>query len=98
MVALGAPTSDAVATPEEAKPAADEKKEPPAKLDPNRLGKHVRHAGAQLSYQVFGDRTSKTCLLFIHGVEGNGLSFFQNVPHFVKDYFVITFNVRSFGA
>ncbi|CAE8606246.1 unnamed protein product [Polarella glacialis] len=83
----------------EAKPAPEEKKdEPPSRPDPSRSGKRVRHAGAQLSYQVFGDRTSKNCLFFIHRVEGNSFSFFQNIPHFAKDYFVISFSVRSFGA
>ena len=69
-IAANIPAAKAAA-PAEAAPAEATAEKP----DPNRSGKLVRNAGAQLHYQTFGDR-AKPCIVFIHGVEGNCLSFF----------------------
>jgi len=67
---IEADETKAAPAPAAASAAVENPAENPAqKPDPNRSGKFVRNAGAQLHYQTFGDR-AKPCIVFIHGLVG----------------------------
>jgi 3-oxoadipate enol-lactonase len=51
---------------------------------------------ATIHYEVFGPEDTDT-IVFAHGAGGNGLSWWQQVPHFAEDHRVVTFDHRSFG-
>jgi pimeloyl-ACP methyl ester carboxylesterase len=54
----------------------------------------VESQGATLYYEVHGEGPP---LVFAHGVGGNTLSWFQQVPHFARSHRVVTFDHRGFG-
>lgn len=49
---------------------------------------------AEIYYEVHGEGAP---VVFAHGRGGNAASWWQQVPHFAKDYRVIVFDHRSFG-
>ncbi|MDM0033444.1 alpha/beta hydrolase [Variovorax sp. J22P271] len=49
--------------------------------------------GVKLYYEVHGEGRP---IVFVHGGGGNTLSWFQQVPHFAKQYRVITVDLRGF--
>ena len=51
---------------------------------------------AEIHYDVFGPKGAPA-IVFAHGAGGNGLSWWQQVPHFASDHRVLTFDHRSFG-
>jgi 3-oxoadipate enol-lactonase len=51
---------------------------------------------AEIHYDVFGPQDAPA-IVFAHGAGGNGLSWWQQVPHFAEDHRVVTFDHRSFG-
>ena len=53
----------------------------------------VENMGARLYYEVHGTGHP---LIFVHGGGGNTLVWYQQVPHFSKDYKVITIDLRGF--
>ena len=54
----------------------------------------VKSDGAELYYEAYG---SGAALVFAHGGGGNAASWYQQVPHFLSRYRVITFDHRGFG-
>ena len=56
---------------------------------------HVSSRGAEIYYEVHGEGP---VLVFAHGMGGNHLSWWQQVPSFVgRGYRVVTFDHRGFG-
>jgi pimeloyl-ACP methyl ester carboxylesterase len=54
--------------------------------------------GATLHYDVHGDADPRRgAVAFVHGSGGNGLSWWQQVPHFAARRRVVTFDHRGFG-
>jgi pimeloyl-ACP methyl ester carboxylesterase len=57
---------------------------------------HLTSRGAEIYYEVHGEGP---VLVFAHGMGGNHLSWWQQVPHFVgRGYQVVTFDHRGFGS
>ena len=55
----------------------------------------VKSRGAEIYYEVHGEGP---VLVFAHGMGGNHLSWWQQVPEFVgRGYRVVTFDHRGFG-
>src|SRR3954452_17890800 len=54
----------------------------------------IRTAAAEIYYEAIG---SGPAILFAHGAGGNAASWWQQVPEFVRDHRVITFDHRGFG-
>lgn len=50
----------------------------------------------EIYYEVQGPEAAP-CIVFAHGAGGNAASWWQQVPHFAKDYRVITFDHRGFA-
>ncbi len=50
--------------------------------------------GIEFYHEVHGEGPA---LVFAHGAGGNHVSWFQQVPHFSRDYRVVTFDHRTFG-
>ena len=56
---------------------------------------HVSSRGAEIYYEVHGEGP---VLVFAHGMGGNHLSWWQQVPSFVgRGYRVVSFDHRGFG-
>lgn len=53
----------------------------------------IQHNEANLYYEVHGEGYP---LFFVHGGGGNTMCWFQQVPHFSKNYKVITVDLRGF--
>ena len=64
-------------------------------LPPTRGGQLQRPDGASIAYEVTG---SGPALLFAHGIGGNLLSWWQQIPFFAQKYTCIAFSQRGFGA
>ena len=60
-----------------------------------RSGHLARPDGASIAYEVTGNGPA---LVFAHGIGGNLLSWWQQVPYFAPDYTCIAFSQRGFGA
>ena len=56
----------------------------------------VRHARAELYYEVYGEADAPA-LIFSHGGDTNALSWWQQVPYFTPKYKVLIFDHRGFG-
>lgn len=56
----------------------------------------VANDHAEIHYDLFGPDEAPA-VVFAHGAGGNGLSWWQQVPHFAEDHRVLTFDHRSFG-
>jgi 3-oxoadipate enol-lactonase len=56
----------------------------------------VATSHARIHYDVYGP-AGAPAIAFAHGAGGNGLSWWQQVPHFAEDHRVLTFDHRSFG-
>lgn len=54
----------------------------------------VQSVNANIYYEAHG---SGPAIVFAHGAGGNAASWWQQVPHFVRDHRVITFDHRTFG-
>lgn len=54
----------------------------------------LRRPGCDLHYEVTGEGPA---LVFAHGMGGNYLSWWQQVPHFAPRYTCVTFSHRGFG-
>jgi pimeloyl-ACP methyl ester carboxylesterase len=52
--------------------------------------------GEQIYYETAGDPRPEA-LVFCHGLGGNHASWYQQVPRFAAEYFVITWDQRGFG-
>ena len=59
-----------------------------------RAGRLSRPDGASLYYEVTGVGPA---LLFAHGLGGNHLSWWQQIPHFANDFTCISFSHRGFA-
>jgi len=64
-------------------------------LPSTRSGQLQRPDGASIVYEVTG---SGPALVFAHGIGGNLLSWWQQIPYFAQDYTCIAFSQRGFGA
>lgn len=64
-------------------------------LPSTRGGQLQRPDGASIAYEVTG---SGRALLFAHGIGGNLLSWWQQIPFFAQNYTCIAFSQRGFGA
>lgn len=54
--------------------------------------------GATLHYEVHGATEPRApAVAFVHGSGGNGISWWQQVPHFAQRYRVVVFDHRGFG-
>lgn len=52
----------------------------------------------QLYYELHGPRPGEApALVFAHGIGGNHLSWWQQIPHFRKQFTCVTFDHRGFG-
>ncbi len=58
-------------------------------------GQLNRPDGASISYEVSGEGPA---LVFAHGMGGNLLSWWQQIPYFASDYRCISISQRSFGT
>src|SRR5579859_3387296 len=54
----------------------------------------VQNAGAEIYYECTG---SGPAVVFAHGLGGNHLSWWQQVPHFSRRYTCVTFAHRGFS-
>ncbi len=54
----------------------------------------VQNAGAEIYYEVSG---SGLAVVFAHGLGGNHLTWWQQVPYFSDDYTCVTFAHRGFS-
>ena len=59
----------------------------------------AKSTNCDIWYECYGkDQTgTKPALVFAHGAGGNGLSWFQQVPYFARDFHVCVFEHRGFG-
>src|SRR5579871_6085020 len=64
-------------------------------LPSTRSGQLQRPDGASIAYEVTGDVPA---LVFAHGIGGNLLSWWQQIPTFAPNYTCIAFSQRGFGA
>jgi 3-oxoadipate enol-lactonase len=64
-------------------------------LPSTRSGQLQRPDGATIAYEVTG---SGPALVFAHGIGGNLMSWWQQIPFFAPDYTCIAFSQRGFGA
>jgi len=64
-------------------------------LPATRSGQLQRPDGASIAYEVTG---SGPALVFAHGIGGNLLSWWQQIPFFAANYTCIAFSQRGFGA
>ena len=55
---------------------------------------YAENGNARIYYESYG---SGPALIFAHGAGGNASSWWQQVPHYVDRYHVITFDHRGFG-
>jgi 3-oxoadipate enol-lactonase len=55
---------------------------------------YLRRPGCDLHYEVHG---TGPALLFAHGLGGNHLSWWQQIPHFATRYTCVAFSHRGFG-
>ena len=55
---------------------------------------YAENSNARIYYESYGNGPA---LIFAHGAGGNASSWWQQVPHFVDHYRVITFDHRGFG-
>jgi pimeloyl-ACP methyl ester carboxylesterase len=69
--------------------------QPMQPLPSTRGGQLQRPDGASIAYEVTG---SGRALLFAHGIGGNLLSWWQQIPFFARNYTCIAFSQRGFGA
>ncbi len=56
----------------------------------------VSNDHAEIHYDVFGPENAPA-IVFAHGAGGNGLSWWQQIPHFGERYRVVVFDHRGFG-
>jgi len=66
-----------------------------APLPSTRSGELQRPDGASIAYEVTG---SGPALLFAHGIGGNLLSWWQQIPFFAQSHTCIAFSQRGFGT
>ena len=52
--------------------------------------------GVRIYYETVGNR-DRAAMVFCHGLGGNHASWFQQVPAFASQYFVVTWDQRGFG-
>jgi 3-oxoadipate enol-lactonase len=64
-------------------------------LPPTRSGQLQRPDGASIAYEITG---SGPPLVFAHGIGGNLMSWWQQIPFFAPSYTSIAFSQRGFGA
>jgi len=72
-----------------------QEKQPPANGNPAAVTSgFIQNAGAEIYYECTG---SGPAVVFAHGLGGNHLSWWQQVPHFSHDYACVTFAHRGFS-
>ena len=72
-----------------------QEKPPPATGNPAAVSSgYVQNAGAEIYYECTG---SGPAIVFAHGLGGNHLSWWQQVPHFSHRYTCVTFAHRGFS-
>ncbi len=72
-----------------------QEKQPPATGNPATVSSGViQNAGAEIYYECTG---SGPAIVFAHGLGGNHLSWWQQVPHFSPRYACVTFAHRGFS-
>src|SRR5690349_4985227 len=68
--------------------------QPPEARNPPVTSGFVQSAGAEIYYERTGDGPA---IVFAHGMCGNHLSWWQQVPHFSRRYSCVTFAHRGFS-
>jgi 3-oxoadipate enol-lactonase len=68
--------------------------QPPEARNPPVTSGFVQSAGAEIYYERTGDGPA---IVFAHGLGGNHLSWWQQVPHFSRRYSCVTFAHRGFS-
>jgi pimeloyl-ACP methyl ester carboxylesterase len=57
---------------------------------------HILSEGEQIYFETFGDPRRET-VVFSHGLGGNRVIWFQQVPEFARHYHVVNWDQRGFG-
>ena len=68
----------------------------PTDLIPHGPRGHLLSEGEQIYFETFGDPSRET-VVFSHGLGGNRVIWFQQVPEFARHYHVINWDQRGFG-
>ena len=68
----------------------------PSDLIPHGPRGHLLSEGERIYFETFGD-PSREAVVFSHGLGGNRVIWFQQVPEFARHYHVINWDQRGFG-
>jgi pimeloyl-ACP methyl ester carboxylesterase len=68
----------------------------PTDLIPHGPRGHIESEGEQIYFETFGD-PGLEAVVFSHGLGGNRVIWFQQVPEFARSYHVINWDQRGFG-